>query len=208
MRIFITGASGFVGGAIAKALAPNHEVLAMSSRHREESDRSIEALGATPVRCDLVGLRTKDLPAFDVAIHCAAWVEPWGTRSEFWDANVEGTTRMLEAARAAGARRFIHINTEAVLWHGPHLRDVDETCPLADESPYLHSETKAETERRVLASSDDDFETLSIRPRFVCGPGDRTLAPELKKIVESGAFVWLDGGRARLRSRPKASGAY
>jgi nucleoside-diphosphate-sugar epimerase len=195
MRIFITGASGFIGGAIAKALAPDHEVLAMS--RREESDRSIEALGARPVRCDLENLRAEDLPPFDVAIHCAAWVEPWGTRSEFWNANVEGTVRMLDAARSAGAHRFIHISTEAVLWRGQHLRDVDESYPLVDESPYLYSETKAEAERRVLAANDAGFETLAIRPRFVWGPGDRTLAPELKKMVESGAFVWLDGGRAR-----------
>jgi nucleoside-diphosphate-sugar epimerase len=195
MRIFITGASGFIGGAIARALATHHEVLAMS--RREESDRSIEALGATPVRCDLAGLRAEDLPAFDVAIHCAAWVEPWGTRSEFWDANVEGTSRMLEAARAVGATRFIHISTEAVLWHGQHLHDVDESYPLVRKSPYLYSETKAEAERRVLAANGDGFDTLAIRPRFVWGPGDRTLAPELKKMVESGAFLWLDGGRAR-----------
>lgn len=195
MIVFVTGASGFIGGAIARSLAPHHTVFAMS--RTERSDDVIRALGATPIRCDLESLRPGELPDFDVAIHCAAWVEPWGSREDFWSANVEGTDRMLAAARAANARRFIQISTEAVLWRGQHLRDVDETYPYASKTPYLYSETKAEAERRVLDANTSDLETIAIRPRFVWGPGDRTLAPEVKEMVESGAFVWLDGGRAR-----------
>lgn len=195
MRIFLTGASGFIGGAIARAFANEHEVLAMS--RSEHSDDAIEKLGATPVRCDLATLAPNEVPACDAAIHCAAHVEPWGTRDDFWRANVEGTDRVLAAARAAGAKRFLHLSTEAVLWHGQHLRNVDETHPYAARTPYLYSETKAEAERRVLAANADGFTTLALRPRFVWGPGDRTLAPELAKMAEGGAFVWLDGGRAR-----------
>ncbi|MBW2419066.1 MAG: NAD-dependent epimerase/dehydratase family protein [Deltaproteobacteria bacterium] len=195
MRVFVTGASGFIGGAVARALAAQHSVFAMS--RSAGSDTVIEALGAQPLRCDLAGLRPGDLPEIDAVVHCAAWVEPWGTRSEYWEANVAGTDRLLAAARAAGARRFVHMSTEAVLWRGQHLRDVDETHPYAVETPYLYSETKAEAERRVLASSTDSFTTIALRPRFVWGPGDRTLAPQIKMMVEGGAFFWLDGGRAR-----------
>ena len=195
MRILITGASGFIGGAIAARLAEEHEVFGLS--RRPESDAKVTALGATPVRGDLLSLSSGDLPPLDVVIHCAAWVEPWGTRAEFHAVNVDGTQRALAAARAAGARRFIHMSTEAVLWKGQHLREVDETHPLVDRSPYLYAETKAEAERRVLAANDDGFQTLALRPRFVWGPGDETLAPEIASMVESGAFVWLDGGRAR-----------
>jgi nucleoside-diphosphate-sugar epimerase len=195
MKIFVTGASGFIGGAIARALAAEHEVLAMS--RSERSDATLRALGATPVRCDLASLAPGDLPTHDVAIHCAAHVEPWGTRGEFWAANVDGTDRVLAATRAAGATRFVHLSTEAVLWRGQHLRDVDESCPYPESTPYLYSETKAEAERRVLGANAPGFATLALRPRFVWGPGDRTLAPELKKMVEGGAFLWLDGGCAR-----------
>lgn len=195
MKIFVTGASGFIGGAIAARLASRHEVLAMSRSAR--SDAPIEALGAKPIRSDLAALRADALPPFDVAIHCAAWVEPWGRRHDFWEANVEGTSRMLAAARASGAKRFLHMSTEAVVWRGQHLRNIDETYPLVDRSPFLYSETKAEAERRVVAANDANFTTIALRPRFVWGPGDRTLAPELAKMVDSGSFVWLDGGRAR-----------
>ena len=196
MRIFITGASGFIGGAIARAFASGHEVLAMS--RSQKSDQQIRALGAEPVRCDLATLEPGDIPDCDAVIHCAAYVEPWGTREITWKINVEGTERTLNAARSAGARRFLHMGTEAVLWCGQDLVDVSEDYPYPERTPYLYSETKAEAERLVLAANDNGgMPTVVLRPRFVWGPGDQTLAPEIEAMVEKGAFMWIDGGRAR-----------
>jgi hypothetical protein len=86
-----------------------------------------------------------------------------------------------------------------VLWRGQHLRDVDESCPYPERTPFLYAETKAEAERRVLAANDPaaPFEAIVLRPRFVWGPGDRTVVAEAKAIVERGVFAWVDGGRAR-----------
>lgn len=196
MRIFITGASGFIGGAIAKSLASEHEILAMS--RSEKSDVRVKELGAQPVRCDLSTLEPGDIPDCDAVIHCAAYVESWGTRELTWKINVEGTERTLKAARAAGAKRFLHMGTEAVLWKGQDLVDVDESYPYPESTPYLYSETKAEAERLVIAANESGgMETVVLRPRFVWGPGDQTLAPEITAMVEKGAFMWVDGGRAR-----------
>lgn len=195
-RIFLTGASGFIGGAISRQLAGAHEIVAMS--RSEKSDARIEALGVQTLRCDLDTLSPGDLPECEAVVHCAAWVAPWGRREDYWRANVEGTSRLLEAARAAGAKRFVHISTEAVLWHGQHLRNVDETEPYPNQTPFLYAETKAEAERRVLAANrPGEFETIVLRPRLVWGPGDTTLVPEAIEMVNKGAFSWIDGGRAR-----------
>ena len=196
MRIFITGASGFIGGAIAQALTQKHEVLAMS--RSDKSDQRVRELGAQSVRCDLATLVPGDIPQCDAVIHCAAYVESWGTRELTWKINVEGTERTLEAARAAGAKRFLHMGTEAVLWKGQNLLGVGEDYPYPESTPYLYSETKAEAERLVMAANDEGgMETVVLRPRFVWGPGDQTLAPEITAMVEKGAFMWIDGGRAR-----------
>ena len=196
MRIFITGASGFIGGAIAQAMTADHEVLAMS--RSDKSYSRVRELGATPVRCDLATLEPGDIPDCDAVVHCAAYVESWGTREQTWQINVEGTERTLNAARAAGARRFLHMSTEAVLWKGQDLVDVSEDHPYPDRTPYLYSETKAEAERLVRAANQNGgMETVMLRPRFVWGPGDQTLAPEIAAMVEKGAFMWIDGGRAR-----------
>jgi len=49
----------------------------------------------------------------------------------------------------------------------------------------------------VLAANAPDFETSSLRPRFVWGPGDQTILPVVKKMVNAGMYMWIDQGRVR-----------
>jgi nucleoside-diphosphate-sugar epimerase len=195
MQIFVTGASGFVGGAFVDAVRGRHQVRAMS--RSESSDARIRALGATPVRSALGEVKTDQLTGCDAIVHCAAYVEEWGPWSEYWRINVEGTKQLLEAAKQAGVRRFVHIGTEAALFRGQHLDHVDEKYPLAFDSPFPYSRTKAFAEKAVRDANDRNggFTTIVVRPRFVWGPGDETILPVVRKMSESGRFAWIDGGR-------------
>ena len=195
MKIFITGASGFVGGAIAKSLSAEHDVRAMS--RSEPSDARIREVGAEPVRCELGSVKEQHLRGSEALIHCAAFVGEWGSREQYWRVNVEGTEQLLSAAQEASLRRFIYLGTEAALFRGQDMVQIDETYPYPDSTPFLYSETKAEAERRVLAANEPDFETLSVRPRMVWGPGDRTILPNIQDRAEAGQFMWIDEGRAR-----------
>lgn len=196
MRIFITGASGFVGGAAASHFVRRgDEVHAMS--RSDKSDAAIRALGATPVRCDLENVSAAHIAGADAIIHCAAFVEQWGPADAWKRFNVDGTARVLAAAREAGAKRFIHISTESVLWRGQHLRGgVDETYPLAPNSPYPYASTKAQAEILVRQANTPSFETIILRPRFIWGPGDTTLAPTIEAMARADKFAWVNGGRA------------
>lgn len=196
MRIFVTGASGFVGGAaVRKFAASGHDVRAMS--RSEKSDDAIRVLGATPVRCDLESIAAEHIGDADAVLHCAAFVEQWGPRDAWKRFNVDGTTRMLQTARQAGVKRFIHIGTEAALLRGQHLRGVDESYPLAPRSPYPYSATKAQAEKLVRQANAPGFETIVLRPRFIWGPGDTTLLPTIEVMAKAGKFMWINGGRAR-----------
>ena len=194
MKIFVTGTSGFVGGAFVKEAGARHVMAAMS--RSEQSDAKITALGTVPVRCDLANVSAEHLKGCDAVMHCAAYVEEWGPWSAYWRANVEGTKHLLAAAKKAGVKRFVHIGTEAALLKGQDLIDADETYPLALDSPFPYSRTKAHAEKAVRTANDParGFETIVVRPRFVWGPGDETLLPILRRMSEAGRFAWIDGG--------------
>ncbi|MGQ0533495.1 MAG: NAD-dependent epimerase/dehydratase family protein [Caulobacteraceae bacterium] len=196
MRIFVTGASGFVGGAAAKHFASQgNDVRAMS--RSDKSDIKIKALGTTPERCDLEDVTAAHMGDAEAIVHCAAFVEQWGPRDAWKRFNVDGTARMLKAAREAGAKRFVHISTESVLWRGQHLRGVDETYPRAPDSPYPYAATKAQAEELVEQANASGFETIILRPRFIWGPGDTTLLPLIEHMAKSGQWQWVDDGKAQ-----------
>lgn len=196
MIVFVTGGSGFIGGHVIERLVANgHRVRAMA-----RSDRSAEAvtsLGATPVRCGLHDVQQDHLASCDAVVHCAAFVEEYGPRDAFWQANVEGTQRVLDAAQAADVGRFVHIGTEAALFDGHDLLDIDETHPVPARQRFLYSETKAEAERRVLAVDRPGFRTLSLRPRLVWGPRDGSVLPAIIAMAQAGRWSWLDKGAGR-----------
>ncbi len=197
MKIFLTGASGFVGNAVATKLSSQHQIVALS--RSEASDKKISATGATPSRGELGKITTEQLKAVDVIIHAAAKVEQFGVMDDFWKINVEGTQQLLDAAQQAGVSRFVHIGTEASVFYGQDMTDIDETIPLAFDSPYPYSRTKAHAEERVMKANNPDkgFTTISIRPRLVWGPGDKTVLPVVIEMIKQNKFMWLDGGGAK-----------
>src|ERR1022692_3186445 len=79
-NIFITGASGFVGGAAARRLAAGGDRVRAMSRS-SPSDQKIRAIGAEPVRCDLDTVTAADVRGAEIVIHCAAFVEQWDHRT-------------------------------------------------------------------------------------------------------------------------------
>ena len=194
MKVLVTGGSGFVGGHVIEALSAHHEGVAMA-----RSDRSaavVRGFGAAPVRCSLDDVSAEQLQGVDAVVHAAAYVEEWGEEADYWRANVDGTQRLLDAARAAGVRRFVAVSTNATVFDGRGQRQVDESCPYADDPRFPYGRSKAESERRVLAANDAGFTTIAVRPCFVWGPRDNSVLPALTRMVAEGSFVWLDQGRA------------
>jgi nucleoside-diphosphate-sugar epimerase len=192
---FVTGGSGFIGGALIERLRAEGWTVRALARSDTAAAR-VGELGAEPVRGDLEDRRALEEGAAgsEVAFHCAAKVEDWGEPEEFERLNVFGTQNTLDACIAAGVRRFVHAGTEAALSAGQPLVNVTEDAPLRPDSPILYAASKARAEQRVRAANGDGIETVVIRPRFVWGRGDTTLLPELIQLVESGRFRWIGGG--------------
>ena len=120
---------------------------------------------------------------------------PWAVYEQL---NVEGTRQLLDVAKKAGVKRFVHVGPEAALFHGQHMRGIDETYPLCPQSPFPYSSIKAKAEKMVRDANETDngFETIALRPRMIWGPDDQTILAVVKGMAEAGKFVWVDGGKA------------
>jgi nucleoside-diphosphate-sugar epimerase len=188
---FVTGGSGFIGGALIERLRrEGWDVRALA--RSERAAESVRSLGAEPVMGDLDDVR---IEGCEVVFHSAAKVEDWGDPEDFQRVNVEGTRNVIEGCRAGGVRRLVHVGTEAALMAGQPLVNVDETAPLRPDSPAPYPWSKAKAEQLVRDANGPDLETVVVRPRFVWGRGDTTLLPAVIEMVESGRFRWIGGGR-------------
>ena len=195
---FVTGGSGFIGGALIRRLVAEGWQVRALARSDAAADK-IRANGAEPTPGDLDDPTSIHAGAdgAEYAFHAAAHLGEWGKRADFERGNVAGTKHALQGCRDAGVRRFVHVGTEAALLAGDPLIQVDERAPLRFDSKALYSETKARAEEAVLAASGGGFETVVVRPRLVWGKGDTTILPGLVDAVTAGKFAWVGGGAHR-----------
>ena len=193
---FVTGGSGFIGGALVRRLLGEGWTVRALARS-DASARVVRGHGAEAVAGDLSDTEAMATGArgADVAFHAAAHLGDWGRRADFFAGNVQGTRNVVAACRRAGVGRLVHVGTEAAVLAGEPMVMIDERQPLRPDSPALYSATKARAEADVLAASGEGLETVVVRPRFVWGRGDTTLLPMLAAMARTGRFAWIGGGR-------------
>ncbi|WP_435126313.1 NAD-dependent epimerase/dehydratase family protein [Actinacidiphila sp. bgisy144] len=194
-QVFVTGGSGFIGQVLVRRLLGAGHAVRVLVRS-EASAAKVSALGAEPVRGELTEPLTwrEDVAGSDVVFHLAAETDVTADRDRHELVTVRGTRAAVDAARHAGVPRFVHCGSEAALLAGDPLVDVDETAPLRPDSAAAYSATKAVAERIVLDANAPGLATVSIRPRFVWGPGS-FLVEGLAAAAKAGRFAWIDGGR-------------
>lgn len=196
MRAFVTGGSGYVGRNLIRQLQARGDTVRALVRS-PGSARIVEALGAESVMGDLDDRAAMQagMSGCDTVFHAAAEVSEWGPRERYHAVNVEGTRRVLEAARGAGVPAFVHVGTEAALCDGSPLLNLDESRPLPEHPLPRYPETKNQAERLVRAANAEGFRTVVVRPRFIWGNDDTSVLTALVAAVKAGRFLWMDGGR-------------
>jgi nucleoside-diphosphate-sugar epimerase len=190
----VTGASGFVGGAISRALLKKgFGVIAVARRPMAE----LAALGADCRSLDLSS-SSSDLAAVvrgaAGVFHTAASVGMWGPFQAFYQSNVIATERLLDACEKETVSRFVFTSSPSVIADGLDLRGVDESYPYPARYKAFYPMTKAAAERAVLARAKDSFRTASLRPHLIFGPGDTNLIPTIVKKARQGQLAVIGNG--------------
>ncbi|MBL1079518.1 NAD-dependent epimerase/dehydratase family protein [Nocardia sp. 2] len=180
MKALVTGASGFLGGALVRRLVRDGDYqVAILARPTSNLRDLAEVIDQVEVihgdLTDAVSLQ-RATKGVDVVFHSAARVDERGTRAQFVAENITATEQLLRAARANGARRFVFISSPSALMDrdGGDQVNVNESLPYPTRYLNLYSETKAAAERAVLASNTAEFTTCALRPRAIWGAGDRS----------------------------------
>ena len=192
MRVLVTGASGLLGGATARALAARGEQVTVLQRRPS-------GLGLPEVLGDVTDPHTVARAAAgqDAIVHLAAKVGVAGRELEFVRANVDGTANVLAAAAAHDVGRIVHVSSPAVAHAGEPL--VGAPAGPADPDRVIghYARTKARAEQLALAA-DADRPVVAVRPHLVWGPGDEQLIGRIVARAQAGRLALVDAGAALI----------
>ncbi len=195
----VTGATGLLGSHVAEQLLARGE--GVRALVRPGSDTSfLRSLGAELVEGDLS--HPASLPAAvagaDVVYHSAGRVSDWGPWRSFHESIVTATANLLDACRAGGVGRVLHVSSLIVYGHPPR-----EGPPLTEESPLgqhlwvwdYYCRAKIEAEGQVRRYPGD---WTIVRPSWTYGPRDRNTMPRVLTALRKGRGRVVGTGDNRL----------
>jgi nucleoside-diphosphate-sugar epimerase len=193
--IVVTGASGFLGGAVARAFATRGESVRALVRATSDT-RGLRSAGIAPAIGDVVSGAGLDA-AFDgatVVVHAAGMLGRAGAEdAEYERVHVDGTLNVLRAARTRGVARVVYVSSPGLL--GPIARDApaaDEDTPPNPTNPYERSKAAAEVAVLEDAARNGPL-AIVVRPEFVYGPGDHHVL-RLVRAIQKRRFFYIGRG--------------
>ena len=183
--VLVTGATGFLGSHLLARLRAAGRAVTIVSRSPRPA---LEAQGMRVVVGELhdPAVCREAVRGAATVFHVAARVGIWGPYNDFYRDNVVATRCLLDAARAAGAARFVHTSTPSVVYNGRDLAGADESLPLTTSCPSPYPLTKALAEHEVLAAHSLSFRTCALRPHLIWGIGDPHLVPRILARAAAG----------------------
>src|SRR3954447_179105 len=190
-RVLVTGAAGF----IERALVERYRSLGSEVRGLDLIETEDEShLGA-----DLTepGDWQGHAEGCDLVVHTAAVVGMYSSREGYWETNVAATRHAIDAAIAAGAKRFVHLSS-IVVFGFDFDGEVDERAPVRPNGVH-YVDTKIASEQTVLAAhAAGEIDCTIVRPGDVYGPRSRPWTLEPIRLIEAGQAFLPGGGRGTL----------
>ena len=193
MKVLVTGANGFTGSYLTKHLIDKgYDVRILVRKNADCS--AIEKLPIEYAYGDLANDSPIDeaFKDIDIVYHIAAIFRAENvTKQYFWDVNVKGTKKVLEAANQANVKRFVHCSTVGV-------QGEIQNPPAKEEDPYSPGDYYQESKKdgEILALEFFKTEKLPgtvVRPVGIYGPGDLRFL-KLFKYINNGKYKTIGDG--------------
>jgi nucleoside-diphosphate-sugar epimerase len=196
MKALVTGATGFLGGALARRLhGMGWDVTALG--RSIEAGARLEADGIRFVRADLTdaAAMVESCRGQEIVFHSGALSSPWGRASEFYASNVTGTQNVIRGCMENKIGRLVHVSTPSIYFAYESRLDVREDDPLPAKPITAYAHTKLLAEHAVDQAHRDGLAVITIRPRAIFGPGDTTILPRLIDRLQRGRLRIIGDGQ-------------
>jgi dihydroflavonol-4-reductase len=202
MKVAVTGASGHIGNCLVRELiAKGFQVKALiHSFENDLGEMDVELIRGNLLEVDSL----KNLcEGVDVVFHLGVKIALDNRESEqIFAVNVTGTKNLIEAAKSAGVKKFIHFSSIDAFQNIPKENILKENIGLVDSKTSVYAFSKAQSDRVVLNAVSEGLDAVILCPTAVIGPFDYRgsfLGQALIKIHEnklpmliSGGYNWVD----------------
>ena len=187
MKIFVTGATGFLGSHVARHLLADGADLRLLTRSTSRTD-NIEALHAECVVGDLRDLESlkRGMAGCEVVFHVAADYRLWAVNGqELYHSNVDGTRNILQAARESGVRRVVYTSSVATMGFGNNGHMTDESTPVSLANMIGdYKRSKFMAEQLVLDAARGGQDVVLVNPTTPIGERDIKPTPTGQIVVD------------------------
>ena len=187
MKVFVTGATGFLGSHVARQLLAKGAELRLLVRTTSRTD-NIDDLSAERVVGDLRDPESlkRGMAGCEFVFHVAADYRLWARNGqELYDSNVEGTRNILRAAREAGVRRVVYTSSVATMGFSNNGRITDESTPVSlDNMIGDYKRSKFMAERLVIEAGQAGQNVVMVNPTTPIGERDIKPTPTGKIVVD------------------------
>jgi dihydroflavonol-4-reductase len=187
MRIFLTGATGFVGHHVAKALAAQGAQLRLLVR-KTSNLKNLDGISGDTAVGDLQQPESlaSAIAGCDAVMHVAADYRLWIPDPDaMYRANVDGTRQLMRLAREAGVPRFVYTSSVATMHFRADGIVVNEDTPVSIEDMVGHyKRSKFLAEQQAIAAAQDGQQVIILNPTTPIGPNDAKPTPTGRIFVD------------------------
>ena len=206
MKIFITGATGFIGKILATRFAEQghiiHAFYRSDSKTRDLTHKNIILFRGS--LNDMDSLQTA-IGGCEQVYHLAAYAKAWSRDpDQYYIQNIEGTKNVLDSALSAGVLKVVFVSTAGVYGPSENNMTIDESTPYPDKYYTHYDQSKYRAEVLALEYNSLGLPVVVVNPTRVYGPGPLANPNGIARII----YSYICGKWHYIPGNGKSTGNY